>query len=234
MTGLDQDMMQKNLTCKDLRSAQKDMCSYGVLFVPVNFLFLSLGILLMLLYQKTGMPLPADGDALLSNMVLSGTMGTACVVLFTLGVIASAFSSADSAMTALTTSFCIDILGRERDERTRKRVHLCVFAAFVLVTLAFNVIDSGSVMDLIYTLVSYTYGPLLGLFALGMFTNRMPKESWVPFIAIASPAVCYLIDCVVLQATGYKFGYEMLLFNGFLTFIGLWGTSTPRSRVIVS
>lgn len=234
MTGLDQDMMQKNLTCKDLRSAQKDMCSYGVLFVPVNFLFLSLGILLMLLYQKTGMPLPADGDALLSNMVLSGAMGTACIVLFALGVIASAFSSADSAMTALTTSFCIDILGRERDERTRKRVHLCVFAAFVLVTLAFNVIDSGSVMDLIYTLVSYTYGPLLGLFALGMFTNRMPKESWVPFIAIASPAVCYLIDCVVLLATGYKFGYEMLLFNGFLTFIGLWGTSTPRSRVIVS
>ncbi|MBQ2298588.1 MAG: sodium:solute symporter, partial [Bacteroidaceae bacterium] len=119
MTGLDQDMMQKNLTCKDLRSAQKDMCSYGILFLPINFLFLSLGILLMFLYQNLGMPLPADGDSLLSGIVLGGAMGTACIVLFTIGVIASAFSSADSAMTALTTSFCIDILGKEHSEQTR-------------------------------------------------------------------------------------------------------------------
>lgn len=225
MTGLDQDMMQKNLTCKDLRSAQKDMCSYGILFLPINFLFLSLGILLMFLYHKLGMPLPADGDSLLSGIVLGGAMGTACIVLFTIGVIASAFSSADSAMTALTTSFCIDILGKEHSEQTRKRVHLFMFVAFIIITLAFNSIDSGSVMDLIYTLVSYTYGPLLGLFAFGMLTKRKPKESYVPYIAIASPVICYVIDGVVGQLCGYKFGYEILLFNGLLTFVGLMTVS---------
>ncbi|MBR1520109.1 MAG: sodium:solute symporter [Bacteroidaceae bacterium] len=221
MTGLDQDMMQKNLTCKDLRSAQKDMCSYGILFAPVNFLFLSLGILLIMLYKQLGMPLPAKGDNLLSDIVLGGTMGTACLIFFTIGVIASAFSSADSAMTALTTSFCIDILGKEKDEKTRKLVHLGMFVALVFVTLAFNAIGSGSVMDLIYTLVSYTYGPLLGLFAFGMFTRRQPRERLVPYIAIASPLICYAIDVSVFQLTGYKFGYEMLMFNGLLTFIGL-------------
>lgn len=225
MTGLDQDMMQKNLTCKDLHSAQKDMCSYGILFLPINFLFLSLGILLMFLYQNLGMPLPADGDSLLSGIVLGGEMGTACIVLFTIGVIASAFSSADSAMTALTTSFCIDILGEEHSEQTRKRVHLFMFVAFIIITLAFNSIDSGSVMDLIYTLVSYTYGPLLGLFAFGMLTKRKPKESYVPYIAIASPVICYVIDGVVGQLCGYKFGYEILLFNGLLTFVGLMTVS---------
>ena len=225
MTGLDQDMMQKNLTCKELRSAQKDMCSYGILFLPINFLFLSLGILLMFLYQNLGMPLPADGDSLLSGIVLGGAMGTACIILFTIGVIASAFSSADSAMTALTTSFCIDILGEEHSEQTRKRVHLFMFVAFIIITLAFNSIDSGSVMDLIYTLVSYTYGPLLGLFAFGMLTKRKPKESYVPYIAIASPVICYVIDGVVGQLCGYKFGYEILLFNGLLTFVGLMTVS---------
>jgi len=222
MTGLDQDMMQKNLTCKNLRDAQKDMCSYGILFAPVNFLFLALGVLLIMLYAKLGMPLPEKGDALLSDIVMDGGLGTACVIFFTIGVIASAFSSADSSMTALTTSFCVDILGKRDDEKIRKTVHLCMFGAFVLFTLAFNAIGSGSVMDLIYTLVSYTYGPLLGLFAFGMFTKRVPQEKFVPYIAVASPVVCYAIYSIVLNTTGYKFGYEMLMFNGLLTFLGLW------------
>lgn len=230
MTGLDQDMMQKNLTCKTLRDAQKDMCSYGVLFVPVNLLFLSLGILLSCLYLRLGRDLPASGDALLSTIVLDGTMGTACIILFTIGVIASAFSSADSAVTALTTSFCVDILHREHDEKMRKMVHLTMFALFVLVTLAFDAIGSGSVMNLIYTLVSYTYGPLLGLFALGMFTQVRPRESLVPWVAIASPVVCYAVDYIVLQTTGYKFGYEMLMFNGLLTFLGLMAVARKNAR----
>ena len=228
MTGLDQDMMQKNLTCKDLRSAQKDVCSYGVLFIPVNFLFLALGILLMMLYQQEGMPLPEKGDVLLSNVVLDGTLGVASLVLFTIGVIASAFSSADSAMTALTTSFCVDILGKEQDEKVRKKVHLGMMAAFVVVTLAFYEIGSGSVMDLIYTLVSYTYGPLLGLFAFGLCTKRMPRERYVPYIAIASPLICYAIDRLVFLQTGYQFGYEMLMFNGLLTWGGLWMCHSER------
>ena len=221
MTGLDQDMMQKNLTCKSLRDAQKDMCSYGVLFVPVNLLFLSLGVLLSYIYLSLGRDVPASGDALLSSIVLDGSMGTVCIILFTIGVIASAFSSADSAVTALTTSFCVDIMRREKDEKNRKRVHLLMFALFVLVTLAFDAIGSGSVMNMIYTLVSYTYGPLLGLFAVGMFTRVKPRERCVPWVAVASPLVCYVIDYTVLKLTGYKFGYEMLMFNGLHTILGL-------------
>lgn len=219
MTGLDQDMMQKNLTCKDLKSAQKDMCTYGLLFAPVNFLFLALGILLLMLYGQLGMEIPAKGDELLSNIVFSGVMGQAVMVLFTIGVVASAFSSADSSMTALTTSYCIDIKG---DESGRKKVHLTMMIAFYICTLAFNALGSGSVMDLIYTLVSYTYGPLLGLFAFGMSTKRIPREKYVPFVAVLSPVICYVIDYFTLQYTGYKFGYEMLMFNGLLTFAGLY------------
>ena len=222
MTGLDQDMMQKNLTCKNLRAAQMDMCSYGVMFVPVNLLFLALGILLLLLYSQMGMEIPAKGDALLSNIVMSGALGQTALICFGIGIVASAFSSADSSMTALTTSLCIDILQKEHDERLRKRVHLFVIVAFLLCTLAFNALGSGSVMDLIYTLVSYTYGPLLGLFAFCMLTKKQIRNKWVPYVSIASPVICYAIDAATLYLTGYKFGYEILLLNGLLTFIGLW------------
>lgn len=228
MTGLDQDMMQKNLTCKDLCSAQKDMCAYGLLFAPVNFLFLALGVLLLMLYGQMGVDVPAKGDELLSSMVLSGALGEVVTVLFTVGVVASAFSSADSSMTALTTSYCIDIAGRGAADdssgsvRFRQRVHLIMMLAFYLCTLAFNALGSGSVMDLIYTLVSYTYGPLLGLFSFGMLTKRVPREKFVPFIAVLSPVICYVVDYLTLQTTGYKFGYEMLMFNGLLTFVGLY------------
>jgi Na+/proline symporter len=232
MTGLDQDMMQKNLTCTDLRSAQKDMCSYGVLFVPVNFLFLALGVLLLMLYQQQGMSIPEKGDDLLAGIVLDGTMGSACLIFFTIGVIASAFSSADSAMTALTTSFCIDILGKERDEKMRKRVHVGMLLAFVIVTLAFNAIGSGSVMDLIYTLVSYTYGPLLGLFAFGMFTKR--KVRWpalVPVLAIVSPVLCFVLSKYSqMLFNGYKFGFELLIVNGLITFLLLMMISKNGER----
>ena len=125
-------------------------------------------------------------------------------------------------MTALTTTYCVDILQQEKDEKTRKRVHLFMMIAFLLCTLAFNALGSGSVMDLIYTLVSYTYGPLLGLFAFGMMTKWKVKEKWVPYVAIASPIICYAIDEVTFRLTDYKFGYEMLMFNGLLTFAGLW------------
>ena len=222
MTGLDQDMMQKNLTCKDLSSAQKDMCSYGFMFVPVNLLFLALGILLLHLYSQLGMPLPDKGDNLLPGIVMSGAMGQTVITVFVLGVVASAFSSADSAMTALTTSFCVDIMKKENDEKLRRRIHVGMIIAFLVCTLAFNELGSGSVMDLIYTLVSYTYGPLLGLFAFGLFTKWQVRDRLVPFIAIASPVICYAIDYATFHLTGYKFGYEMLMFNGMLTFTGLW------------
>lgn len=233
MTGLDQDMMQKNLTCRDLRSAQKDMCSYGILFIPVNALFLALGILLLMLYSHLGIDIPAKGDDLLTGVAATGLMGNAVIVFFTIGVIASAFSSADSALTALTTSFCIDVLGRDMSdkgsEKTRYMVHISMVMVFVLFTLTFKWIGSNSVIDLIYTLVSYTYGPLLGMYAFGMITRRQPKECYVPFIAIASPVICYLLDYYTLLLYGYKFGYELLMLNGLLTFLGLWCVSKRES-----
>ena len=229
MTGLDQDMMQKNLSCKDLKSSQKDMCLYGILFTPVNFLFLSLGVLLTYLYSQHGMSLPAKGDALLPDFIASGLMGNTALVFFTIGIIAAAFSSADSALASLTTSFCIDILEIEnkeskyykRRETVRKRVHVVMILVFVLFILAFKALDNPSVIDAIYTIAGYTYGPLLGLFAFGIFTKKQVNTRMLPFVALASPLVCYLTDVITLQTTGYKFGYEMLMLNGLLTFIGL-------------
>ena len=222
MTGLDQDMMQKNLTCKSLREAQKDVCTYGVAFVPANLLFMALGVLLCLLASKEGTPLPTTGDELLPMFAATGHLGNLVMVLFTIGIVAASFSSADSALTALTTSFCVDIAERQQDERLRKRVHIGMALVFVLVILAFRVIDSPSVIDAIYVMCSYTYGPLLGLFAYSLLTRRGVRDGVVPYIAIASPLICFAADLLTKNLTDYRFGYELLMVNGLLTFIGLW------------
>lgn len=221
MTGLDQDMMQKNLTCKSLREAQKDVCTYGFAFVPANLLFLSLGVLLMMLAQKQGVALPSAPDDLLPIFAASGAMGTLVVVLFTIGIVAASFSSADSALTAITTSLCVDILGRKDDVKLRKCMHLLVAVVFMLFIIAFKAINSTSVIDAIYILCSYTYGPLLGLFAFSLLTRRQVNDRWSPWICIASPFICFVIDNMTSQLTGYKFGYELLMLNGGLTFAGL-------------
>jgi len=222
MTGLDQDMMQKNLTCKSLREAQKDVCSYGFAFVPANLLFLSLGVLLVMLAQKQGVALPDAPDDLLPMFAASGVMGNLVVVLFTIGIVAASFSSADSALTAITTSLCVDILGRKEDMKLRKRMHLAVAFVFMLFIIAFKAINSTSVIDAIYVMCSYTYGPLLGLFAFGLTTRRPVADRLVPYIAIVSPLLCFAIDTVAQSVWGYKFGYELLMLNGMLTFAGLW------------
>ena len=221
MTGLDQDMMQKNLTCKSLREAQKDVCTYGFAFVPANLLFLSLGILLMMLAQKQGVALPSAPDDLLPIFAASGAMGTLVVVLFTIGIVAASFSSADSALTAITTSLCVDVLGRKDDVKLRKCMHLLVAVVFMLFIIAFKAINSTSVIDAIYILCSYTYGPLLGLFAFSLLTRRQVNDRWSPWICIASPLICFVIDNMTSQLTGYKFGYELLMLNGGLTLAGL-------------
>lgn len=231
MTGLDQDMMQKNLTCKSLREAQKDMCTYGFAFVPANLLFLSLGVLLVALASKEGVALPASGDELLPMFAATGQMGMAVVVLFTVGVVASSFSSADSALTALTTSCCVDLWSRPDDEKLRRRVHFGVSAAFVVFILLFRSLNSTSVIDAIYVLCSYTYGPLLGLFAYGLLTRRGVSGRLVPWIAVASPMVCFAVDSLSKTVFGYTFGYELLMLNGLLTFAGLWITGRKETDV---
>ena len=226
MTGLDQDMMQKNLTCKTLREAQKDMCSYGVAFVPVNLLFLSLGVLLAML------PTAATGDDLLSSYVStflvdgnSAAVSSVIPILFTLGIVAASFSTADSALTSMTTCFCVDVCQRADDERLRKRTHIVMCLLFVAFILVFRYVNSTSLIDAIYVLVSYTYGPLLGLFAFGLFTHRNPADRLVPYICVASPLLCYGADLLAQTLWGYRFGYELLMLNGMLTFTGLWLSS---------
>ena len=222
MTGLDQDMMQKNLTCKSLREAQKDMCSYGLAFVPANLLFLSLGILLMMLSHREGIAIPCATDDLLPMFAATGSLGSLVIVLFTIGIVAASFSSADSAMTALTTTWCVDIMEKKDDEKLRKRTHLGFALLFVVFILAFKALNSTSVIDAIYIICSYTYGPLLGLFAFGLFTRWQVKDRCVPYIAIISPVICFAIETITRQTTGYEFGYELLMVNGLLTFVGLY------------
>lgn len=232
MTGLDQDMMQKNLTCRTLREAQKDMCTYGFAFVPANILFMALGVLLMQLAQKDGIALPASGDELLPMFAATGRLGSTVVVLFTIGIVAASFSSADSALTALTTSYCVDIRQREGDEQLRRRAHIGIAVVFGLFILLFKTLNSTSVIDAIYILCSYTYGPLLGLFAFGLFTRRKPCDKLVPYITVASPIVCFALEKTAMQCWGYKFGYELLMINGLLTFMGLYASGiVGRKRV---
>ena len=240
MTGLDQDMMQKNLTCRTLREAQKNMCSYGVAFVPVNLLFLSLGILLAQYFEGTTF----NGESSIFNFQFSMLKGdellpmfvqtagsTPVLVLFTLGIVAASFSSADSALTALTTSYCVDIRQRPQDERLRRRVHVTMCLLLVVCILAIRAAGSASLIDAIYTIVSYTYGPLLGLFAFGLFTRRGVRDKWVPIVCTASPLLCFLLDLLCASLFSYRFGYELLLLNGLITFAGL---TVMRSNVKVT
>ena len=237
MTGLDQDMMQKNLTCRTLKEAQKDMCAYGLAFVPVNFLFLALGILLHGVYAQTGTPVPAAGDDLLPLLVANGTLGAAVIVPFTIGIIAAAFSSADSALTALTTSCCIDLIRLEerpalapRANRIRKGVHAAMALALLAVVALIAAVGSSNVIDTIYVLAGYTYGPLLGLYAFGMCCTRKVKDHGVPVVALAAPMVCGVLDHFAPIWWNYHFGYELLLLNGALTFAGLFLLSAPKSQ----
>jgi Na+/proline symporter len=227
MTGLDQDMMQKNLTCHNLKEAQKNMYWYGFAFIPLNFMFLSLGIMLVSFAAELNIQLPASGDDILPMLCTSGWLGPSILIFFTVGIIAAAFNSADSALTAITTSFCIDILGIKKEhvkkaEKTRFKVHILVSMVFAVVILLFKALNDKSIIDAIYTLVSYTYGPLLGLFAFGLFTKHIPNGKYVPHICVASPVICYILDVYTKNYMEYQFGYELLIINGFITFLGLW------------
>ena len=228
MTGLDQDMMQKNLTCRTLRESQKNMCCYGLAFVPVNLLFLSLGVLLTMLAANLNVPLPENTDTLLPMFAATGKLGFGAQVLFTLGIVSASFSSADSALTSLTTTYCIDIRRQATDERLRRRAHLGICTLFVACILVFRYAQSTSLLDAIYTIVSYTYGPLLGLFAYGLFTRRHVLDGATPYIAVAAPLLCLGIARASYALFGYTFGYELLLLNGALTFAALWAFSFMR------
>lgn len=230
MTGLDQDMMQKNLSCRNLREAKKNMYCYGFSFIPLNLLFLSLGILLLVLAKQMQLELPVLGDDILPMFATQGYLGQTVLILFTIGIIAAAFSNSDSALTSMTTSVCIDFLRTEKDteevaRRKRLKVHLILSAVLIFFICLVEMLNNKSVIDAIYIIASYTYGPLLGMFTFGLFTRRSTKDRWVPLIAVASPLICYALDWIVSKETGYKFGYELLMLNGALTFAGMCALS---------
>ncbi|WP_298246479.1 sodium:solute symporter [uncultured Christiangramia sp.] len=226
MTGLDQDMMQKNLTCRSLKDAQKNMFWFTIVLVFVNFLFLALGVLLTDYADLNG--ITETKDELFPAIAASGNLGFAVAVFFILGLIAAAYSSADSALTSLTTSFSIDILDIEKkyDEkkqiRIRKQIHIAISVLLILVMLVFKyAIADKSVINKLFQFAGYTYGPLLGLYAFGLFTKWQVKDKLVPIIAILAPVLSYIISVNSLAWLGFEFGFFILILNGFLTFLGL-------------
>lgn len=219
MTGLDQDMMQKNLTCKSLRQSQLNMCLNGLFYVPVNLLFLMLGGILYLMCDQMGVTVSVVGDELLPTLCSSGLLGRAAMACFTVGIVAAAFSSADSALTSLTTCFCVDLTRKPDSVWFRRVAHFGIGCCLLLVILVVRAVGSSSVIDVVYTVCGYTYGPLLGLFAFGMLTRRMPRSRFVPYACVVSPLACFALDQLVRTYTSYRFGYELLMVNGLLVFV---------------
>ncbi len=233
MTGLDQDMMQKNLTCRNLKDAQKNMVSFSVVLVAVTFVFMLLGALLFIYAEKYQIAMPLmDGkpksDLLFPEIALNSGLGITVAITFMLGLIAAAYSSADSALTSLTTSFCVDFLGIEKKPEAnrksiRKRTHVGMSLVLILVVITFKHVLDTNVIDGLLQVAGYTYGPLLGLFSFGIFTKYMVKDRYVWIVALASVLfVLFLAKIPAENLGGYAVGYELLPLNGLLTFIGLW------------
>ena len=227
MTGLDQDMMQKNLSCRNLKDAKKNIYTYSMAFVPVNLIFLVLGILLVIYTSFAGMTIPEQADNLFPLVATRGGLSPLVSMFFILGLIAAAYSSADSALTALTTSFTVDILGKGEEKesvlkKVRFRVHIMFSFILLVVILVFRLINDQSVISALYTIAGYTYGPLLGMYAFGLFTRWKVRDKLVPYVAIISPLICVVLNTFSEQLFwGYKFGFELLIVNGLVTFLGM-------------
>lgn len=227
MNGLDQDMMQRNLSCRNSRDSQKNMITSGIAQFFVNALFLMLGVLLYVYASAYGIAIPAKSDELFPWIATQGYFPGIVGILFVVGLISSAYSAAGSALTALTTSFTVDILGvkgksEEQVSHLRKRVHIGMAVVMGVVIFIFNVLNNTSVIDAVYTLASYTYGPILGLFAFGLSVKAPVRDRYIPLVAIASPILCFILDRHSQEwFGGYSFSYELLILNALFTYIGL-------------
>jgi len=248
MTGLDQDLMQKNLSCKNIGEAQKNMFTFTGIFVLINIFFLSVGALLYIYANKNGIEVPVDlvtgkprTDLLFPEIALNH-LSIVPAIVFLLGIIAATFATTDSALTALTTSFCVDFLGMDKAENLHKKnnvrkrhfVHLGFSALVFIVILVFNSLNDSSVVGMIFKVASYTYGPLLGLYAFGLFQkSRNVKDKFVPFICLLSPFLTYLInENAAFLFFGYAFDNELIVLNGLITYLGLWVTSSHNTKKI--
>jgi len=235
MTGLDQDMMQKNLSCKNIEEAQKNMFWFTIVLFFAKLLFLALGALLFIYANQVGIAIPERSDLLYPTIALNH-LSPLIGIVFLLGLIAAAYSSADSALTALTTSFCVDFLNFEKSDtpeeekqRTRFLVHIGFSILLFFVILIFWFINDAAVIAAIFTVASYTYGPLLGLYSFGFFNKRPINDRLAPYVCIAAPILTYIINAnSELLLFGYKFGFELLILNGLITFLGLLFISEPE------
>lgn len=233
MTGLDQDMMQKNLSCKTIGDAQKNMFWFSIALVIAKLMFLFLGALLFIYAGKNGITLPERSDLLYPTIALN-YLSPVIGIVFILGLIAAAYSSADSALTALTTSFCVDFLNFEKkpsgnSKKTRTLVHIGFSVLLFFVILIFYAINDDAVISAIFKVAGYTYGPLLGLYGFGFFTERKTRDRLAPIICVAAPIITYVISSnSEALLFGYKFGFELLILNGLLTFIGLYLISSKN------
>jgi hypothetical protein len=235
MTGLDQEMMQKNLSCRNIKEAQKNMFTFSGILVFVNLLFLFLGALLLIYVQTRGVAVKISDD-IFPTVALS-YLGPVAGIVFLIGLISAAFPSADGALTSLTTSVSIDFLGLEKREgisektktRIRYMVHISIAMVFFVSVLIFSKLSDRAIIDKLFTIAGYTYGPLLGLYSFGLFTRRKVHDRLTPLIAIISPLACFFLSRYSqILFNGYKFGFELLLLNGFLTFAGLLLFSSKR------
>lgn len=223
--GLDQAIMQKHLTCPSLRDAQKNIFSLSVILLAVNLLFLALGGSLWYYVQEAGLSVPSQTDQLYPTLAVD-QLGYAAGITFIIGIAAAAYSSADSSLTGLTTAFCVDFLGyqthREDNPKVRRLVHLGFSLLIFLTILVFRAINDQSTISMFIKFSGYAYGPLLGLFSFGMFTSRMVRDRWVPLVCISAPVLSFLLERYsTVLFNGYQFGYEIIVINGLLTFLGL-------------
>jgi Na+/proline symporter len=220
MTGLDQDMMQRTLSCKDTRDSQKNLVVSSLLQTVVIALFLCLGALLYQFAAAHG--IAETGDRLFPAVATSSLLPGIVGVLFVLGLVCSAYGAGGSALTSLTTSFTVDILGKGGDVKVRKAVHIGMAVLMAVTVIVFNALNSTSAIDAVYKLASYTYGPILGLFAFGILTKKAVKDKYVPIVALVAPAICLILQLNSERwFGGYRFSYELLLVNAALTFLGL-------------
>jgi len=230
MTGLDQEMMQKNISCKSLKEAQRNVLSFTAVLVVVNLIFLALGALLYIYANEKAILLTTKSDDLFPTIALN-YLGGISAVFFVIGIISAAYPSADGALTALTTSFCFDMLGIHKNEKLNESqkkkiryiVHFSFAALLLLVIVIFRIINDDAVIIKLFTVASYTYGPLLGLYSFGLFMNQKINDKLTPIVCITSVAICYLLnDYSEVWFYGYKFGFELIILNGFITFSGLY------------
>lgn len=239
MTGLDQEMMQKNLSCKNIGEAKKNMFTFSVVLIVINLMFLFLGAVLYLYSNTKGLSIPERTDELFPTLAINH-LGPFAGLVFVIGLISAAYPSADGALTSLTTSFSIDIIGmkkrpdwpEEKRMKIRKIVHLCFAALFLLVVVILNAINNEAIIDILFTVAGYTYGPLLGMYAFGLFTKYKVRDKYVTIIAIASPIICYVLSVnSEYLFNGYKFGFELLILNGLITFLGMLAISNGKIKI---